>query len=432
MPDQSSSLFSFSAWKQRLVFWIGAIFVGLLIVMMTLLSDWAGQTYREISLIYPWFNFVIAPLGLSFTAWLTFRFFPGSERSGIPQVKTALEITDNLAERSRLISLRIVLGKLLLPIMGLFSGASVGFGGPAVHVGASIMASLGKAVKFPPHYMEKGLILAGSAAGFAAMFSAPLAGIVFAIEEMGRALEERISSLVLTAIIFSGVTAYAILDSYVFFNDKSLLMPWSQSWIAVPLCGILGGFMGGMFSNIIVTGCRQINKSGIPMFKIAFICGIYIALLGFFSNGDTFGTGYHETRAILEGQESIDPLYPFLKMIATCFTVFSGIPAGIFVPSIAAGAGLGVNLAHWFPVAPMGAMILLTMSAYFSGMLRSPITSFVIVMEMTNSHEILIPLMSTAFIAAGTSQLFNPVPLYRALSDSYRLDKTKPGKTDAN
>jgi H+/Cl- antiporter ClcA len=78
------------------------------------------------------------------------------------------------------------------------------------------MASLGKAVKFPPHYMERGFILAGSAAGFAAMFSAPLAGIIFAIEEMGRALEEKISSLVLTAIVFSGVTAYALLNNYIF------------------------------------------------------------------------------------------------------------------------------------------------------------------------------------------------------------------------
>ena len=98
-----------------------------------------------------------------------------------------------------------------------------------MHVGASIMLSLGRAIKFPPHYMEKGLILAGSEAGFAAMFSTPLAGIMFAIEEMGRTLEERISSLVITAIIFSGITAYALLNSYIYFEDESLIMPWGQS-----------------------------------------------------------------------------------------------------------------------------------------------------------------------------------------------------------
>ncbi len=430
MSEHSLSLFSVTAWKQRLVFWFGAIFVGLLIVTMTILSEWAGETYRNLSQQYFWFNFVVAPLGLSITAWLTFRFFPGSERSGIPQVKTALEITGNLEQRSKLLSLKIAIGKMLLPIMGLLSGASVGFGGPATHVGASFMASLGKAVKFPPHYMEKGLILAGSAAGFAAMFSAPLAGIIFAIEEMGRALEEKVSSLVLTAIVFSGVTAYAILNSYIFFSDKFLVMPWGQSWLAIPLCGIAGGVMGGLFSKIIISGSKLIKRMGFSIVTIAFVSGGIIAILGFYSHGDSFGTGYQQAKAILADQGNMDPLFPVYKMLATCATFFSGIPSGIFVPSIATGAGIGVNLANWFPIAPVSAMILLSMSAYFSGMLQSPLTSFVIVMEMTNSNEILIPLMAAAFFATSTSKLINPVPLYRALCDSYKAPVSNKGLKD--
>lgn len=433
MQKHYQSLLSIEAWKQRLVFWLGAIFLGILIVSMTSLSEWAADTYRSLSLKYPWFNFVIAPIGLSFTAWLTFRFFPGCERSGVPQVKVALEISDNLERRSQLISLRIMLGKMFLPIMGLLSGASVGFGGPAVHVGASLMASLGKAVKFPPHFMERGLILAGSAAGFAAMFSAPLAGIMFALEEMGRALEERISRLVLAAIVFSGVTAYAILNSEIFFTNKSFVMPWSESWIAVPLCGIIGGFLGGLFSKGLIVGGELVRKSGLSVVAIAFYCGIVIAILGYFSGGDTFGTGYQQTKAILLKSKEMDPWFPFLKMMATTVTGFSGIPSGIFVPSIATGAGFGVNLANWFPVAPVSAMVLLTMTAYFSGMLQSPLTSFVIVMEITGSHEILISLMATSFFATGTSRLINPVPLYRALCDGYQIPQnSKPSEDDDN
>ncbi len=425
MSEQSASLLSFSAWKQRLVFWLGAIFVGLLIVAMTLLSEWAANTYRILSQQFFWFNFIVAPLGLGLTAWLTFRFFPGSERSGIPQVKTALEIKDHLDDRKSLISLKIAVGKMILPIMGLLSGASVGFGGPAVHVGASFMSSIGKAVKFPAHYMERGLILAGSAAGFAAMFSAPLAGIVFAIEEMGRALEEKISSLVLTAIVFSGVTAYALLNNYIFFNDKSFIMPWGESWLAVPLCGIIGGFFGSLFSKIVIRGGRFLNRTGLSIVVIAFASGGVIAILGYYSEGDSFGTGYAQAKAILTHSHTMDPLFPFYKMLASCATFFSGIPSGIFVPSIATGAGFGVNLANWFPIAPAQAMILLTMTAYFSGMLQSPLTSFVIVMEMTGSHEILIPLMATAFFATATSRMVTPVPLYRALCDSYILPSKK-------
>jgi len=396
---------------------------------MTLLSEWAANSYRSLSILYPWFHFVIPPVGLGITAWITFRFFPGSERSGIPQVKTALEIAGN---REKLISLRIALEKQLLPIMGLLSGASVGFGCPAVHIGASIMLSLGKAVKFPPHYMERGLIVAGSAAGFAAMFSAPLAGILFAVEEMGRTLEERISSLVLTAIVFSGVTAYALLNSYIYFEDELLRMPWGQHWLAIPLCGITGGLLGGLFSKITIAVSRFLNRSRLSIVVIAIACGGVIATVNYFSDGLTVGTGYQQTKAILHSTTPLDISFPFLKMLATCATFFSGIPSGIFVPSLAVGAGLGIDLAHWFPVAPATVMILLTMTAYFSGMLQSPLTSFVIVMEMTNSHEIMIPLMATAFFATGTSKLINPVPLYLALCDAYTPSLGSPNITDKN
>ncbi len=426
MFKPNKSFLSANIWKYRLVFWLGAIFIGLLIAAMTLLSEWAAELYRTTSLAYPWFNFVVAPFGLAFTAWLTFRFFPGSQGSGIPQVKTALEIPYTLDERSKLVSLRIAIGKTFLPILGLLSGASVGFGGPATHVGASLMSSLAKAANFPSHYMSKGLLLAGSAAGFAAMFSAPLAGIMFAIEEMGRTLEERVSSLVLTAIIFSGVTAYSILHHNVFFTDNALAFPWGESWLAIPLCGVVGGLLGGIFSRIIVSGNHLLKKLQFSIVLVAFVCGGIIALLGFLSHGDSFGTGYQLAKSIIYSDAPIDPMLPVYKMLATCATFFSGIPSGIFVPAIATGAGFGANLAHWFPIAPASVMILLTITAYFSGMLQSPLTSFAIVLEITHSHEISIPIMAAAFIASGISKLINPQPLYRALCNAYQQYPVQP------
>ena len=110
-------------------------------------------------------------------------------------------------------------------------------------------------------------------------------------------------------------------------------------------------------------------------------------------------------------------------MLATIATFFSGIPSGIFVPSIATGAGLGANLASWFPIAPASVMILLTITAYFAGMLQSPLTSFVVVLEMTHSHDLSIPLMAAAFLASGTSKLINQEPLYRALCIAYQVHR---------
>jgi len=411
-------IWSTNTWQQRLIFWMGAVFIGIFISLMTKLSEWAGDTFVIFFRQYPELVFLIAPLGMGLTRWLTYFFFPNCEGSGVPQVKIALEINDDLDKRYQFLSLKMILGKMLLPIMGLFSGASVGFGGPAIQVGASVMTLLGKTVKSPAHYMEKGLILAGSAAGFAAMFSAPLAGIIFAIEEMGRSLEARISSLVLTTIILAGITAYALLDSHTYFNSRDLLMPWGKAWLAVPLCGIVGGVMGGVFSRVILTAAILVKRNKESVVLVAMVCGFYIATLAYITDGETLGTGYQQTKQILEGDTSMQPMYPFLRMLTVVVTAISGIPSGIFVPSISVGAGLGLDLAQWFPIAPMSAMILLTITAYFSGMLQSPITAFVMVMEISDSHGIMFALMASALIASATSHLINPVPLYRALCNN--------------
>jgi H+/Cl- antiporter ClcA len=201
--------------------------------------------------------------------------------------------------------------------------------------------------------MEKGLILAVSAAGFAAMFSMPLAGIIFAIEELSLSFEERITSLVLIPIILSGVTSYAIIHNYIYFQDESLIMPW----YAIPVFGMLGGLFGGIFSKSLILGNRLIKKTGLPIVAIAISCGAVFSLANYLSHGITAGTGYQQTKSIFQNLELMDASYPFLKMLATCATFFNGIPIGIFVPSLAKGAGFGVNLAQWLPIASVSVMI---------------------------------------------------------------------------
>ncbi|HHJ38092.1 MAG: hypothetical protein AXA67_02565 [Methylothermaceae bacteria B42] len=416
----ASSLFSASVWKQRLVFWSGAILVGLFISALTLVSEKAVAEFRQLHHYNPWLVFLICPFGLATVVWMTEGLFSGAERSGVPQVKAALSIHHNLALRSRFVSFRIAVGKVILTNLGLLSGASAGLGGPAIQIGASIMTSLGKAARFPTHYLERGFILAGSAAGFAALFSAPLTGIIFAIEELGHSMEEKIGSLVLTAIIFSGMTAFVVLDHYVFLESSQAVLPKGRSWLAVPLCGVAGGLMGGLFSTILLFSARRLAAISFHQrLLLAMACGLGLAAIGTYASGATFGTGYPMLKRILTDPDSMPLDFPFLKMLATYWTALCGIPAGLFVPSLSVGAGLGADLHTWLPLAPALTMILLTMTAYFSGMLQSPMTSFVLVMEMTDTHELLLPLMAASFIASGTSRLFNPQSLYTALTESY-------------
>ncbi len=410
-------LLSRLAWRIQLVFWSGAILVGLVATMLAILSEEADDYFHVLAEYSGVIPFILPPVGLMLISWLTNKFFQGSEGSGIPQTIVTMQKSEQFYLRKSLLSLRVSVGKFLMTILGLLSGLSIGREGPTVHIGASIMYSLGKFTRFPPHYIEKGLILAGGSAGVAAAFNAPLAGIVFAIEELSRSFEEKNSGIILTAVVLAGMTAIAIQGNYIYFGSVYTVLPTDTSWIAIPVCGVLGGLFGGLFSQTLISGSRALK----PMLKkyptrVALICGITISMLGYFSSGATFGTGYNEAAGIISGTSEYDPWFPFLKVFATVASYLSGVPGGIFSPSLTAGAGFGVNFYNWLPVAPYETMILLGMLAYFSGVIQSPITAFVIVMEMTDNHDVLLALMATSIIAHGTSRIVCPVPIYRALA----------------
>lgn len=412
----TSPLFSAALWKQRLVFWLGAITVGAFISILTLFSEWAVVQFLRFYRSLGFWLLLYCPFGMILTLWLTERFFAGAEKSGVPQVKAALAIHRDLNLRERFVSFRIAVGKVLLTNMALLSGGSLGLGGPAIQIGASIMTSMGRWARLPPHYLERGMIMAGSAAGFAALFSAPLAGIMFAIEEMGRSLEERISSLVIIAIVLSGISAYLILKQYVFLEARDLFLPFGIGWLAIPLCGTVGGLAGGLFSRLLIEAMstlQRFRQSARLLFAALF--GLLLALLALISDGTAFGTGYPFIKIILNAPELMPPLFPLTKWTATLITALSGVPGGLFVPSLSIGAGLGVWLHHLFPYAPITVVVMLAMVAFFSGMLQAPMTAFVLVMEITDTHELLLPLMATAFIATIVSSLVTP-PLYATLT----------------
>jgi len=174
--------------------------------------------------------------------------FQGAEGSGIPQAIAALSMSSH-AMRSKVLSIKVALAKIFLTCLGLLSGASIGREGPTVHVGASIMYSLRK---FMPNLrsrdMTRVLILAGGAAGISAAFNTPLAGIIFAIEEMSRSFEERKSGTLLIAVVLAGVTALSVLGEYIYFGQSTESIALSSAWIAVLACGVVGGFYSVAYS----------------------------------------------------------------------------------------------------------------------------------------------------------------------------------------
>ena len=405
------------------MFWAGALLVGGTAALFAVIAARADKFSHGFLSLHPLLPFLVIPVGLTAIAWLTRRVFPGSQGSGIPQAIAAL----NMRGKESLLSLKIAFGKILLTVLGLLCGASIGREGPTVHVGAALMFSLGRIAQFPPHYLERGLILAGGAAGVAAAFNTPLAGVVFVIEEMSRSFEQRTSGIVLTAVIFAGLTAMSILGSYEYFGYSNAAITDLQDWLAIPVCGVIGGLFGGLFSTTLIAASRRIAPiAGRNPLRVAFLCGLALATIGLLSGNLALGTGYEEAKLIVTGAGEHNPAYPILKMLATLASYLSGIPGGIFAPSLATGAGLGDTLGHWLPVAPLEVMILLGMVAYFSGVVQAPMTAFVIVMEMTAQQHMLLALMATALIAHGTSHLVCPRSLYHSLALGFQAPEERP------
>jgi H+/Cl- antiporter ClcA len=412
---------SWNAWQIRLALWGGALAVGLAATLFAKAADQANDVFQKILEHGTWLPFILTPAGLMLVSWLTRNWFPGTQGSGIPQALAALEAHSRDSLRSKMLSMRIAFGKIFLTLLGLGVGASIGREGPTVHVGASIMYALGKRVRFSPHYLEKALILGGGSAGIAAAFNTPIAGIVFAIEELSRSFEQKTNGIVLTAVIFAGVTAQAVLGNYNYFGISSASMGDWHDWLAIPLGGVIGGLMGGAFSQILVSGSERLApfRSRYPMW-IAAICGLSIAVVGFTSGGLSYGTGYNEAKEIIHHSgPGIGIGYPFYKFFATVASYLSGIPGGIFAPSLAAGAGVGADMARLFPQISADVLIMLGMVGYFTGVVQSPITGFIIVMEMTDNHSLLLPLMATSFLANGVSKLVCKKPIYHALAAAF-------------
>ncbi|SAK71532.1 Cl-channel, voltage gated [Caballeronia hypogeia] len=414
-------------WLHYGVFWLGAVATGLVAVMYAWLIDFGYDTFLRARAICWWLPLLLTPAIGALCVWATRRFFAGAEGSGIPQVIAMLH--DGRELGPRLLTIRILIGKIALSFLSILGGFTIGREGPTIHVGAALMFSLrgfypARLRSMRAGALERSLALAGAAAGLSAAFNAPLAGVVFAIEELTRSFEQRTSGVLITAIIFAGIVSLALQGNYTYFGtiDLSGRFPDSLA-LAVILLGAVTGVAGGIFCWLLLNTQRWMPARLIDWrlsHPVAFAaaCGLFIAVLGVAAGGHTFGSGYAEARGMLEGNSQLGASYPLLKMASMVGSYLPGVPGGLFAPSLAIGAGIGNALHLVFGGMELPMLIALGMVGYLAAVTQSPITAFVIVIEMINGHALVLSLMATALISSQVSKLFAP-PLYEALAEKY-------------
>ncbi|MET3138865.1 H+/Cl- antiporter ClcA [Undibacterium sp. GrIS 1.2] len=425
-PVLSSSLIFriVDIWHRGAAWILGPLLVGTMAVGLAFGGEQASKLNNWVLTAAPYSPLIFMPLGFALLAYLSRRFFPGSQGSGIPQTVAAINTLDT-AKNNKLLSLRIAIGKILLTLGGLTIGALIGREGPTVQIGASIMHMFYGRGPFQNAEARRTLILAGGAAGIAAAFNTPLAGIMFAIEELSKRHAFSANSSTLITVIVSGLISLSLLGNYTYFGSTGAELDWRSGVWAILVCGIIGGGAGGLFSQLLISVSSRLPPRLANLLRnrallFAAVCGLIVALIGIYTNGLVFGTGYQSTRLTLEDSGTLPWYFGIAKLIATLLSSVCGISGGIFAPSLAVGAGIGDNIATLFPnLATHGAIVLLVMAAYLSGVTRAPVTSFIIMMEMTDSHQMLVPLMSASVIASAISKFICPTPLYHKLAERF-------------
>ena len=436
-----------SGWRAILASLVGAVMAGVG-ALFFIFADRGATTFSAwLWSSAPWAVFLLMPLGLLLILWLRDHVFPWTEGTGIPQTIAALEKGPGEL-RDRMFSPRVATGKAVLTALGLFSLFSIGREGPSVQLGACFMHWAGRWVRFPVQLAERGLIMAGGAAGIAAAFNAPVAGLVFAFEEIGRCFDKRNLGIIIRTVMVACLVSLVFVGNYYSFGEvdfgRSLPLEFLSPgpWAAVLIVGVVGGLLGGLFAKVLLLLVPKVTRLMRSHFApVAVVIGLACAALAWFSNGATLGTGHDAARAlVLQGspaylstlpaeevaaleatRDNLGPWYALQRAAASMLVLLTGIPGGLFDPSFSVGAGLGQATAGWFAWsgASLQGLILLWIVAYFSGVVQSPMTSFIIVIEMTGAIAFTLPLGLASIVAYEVSRRVCPVALYEALAQNF-------------
>jgi H+/Cl- antiporter ClcA len=420
-PALRKELSDWRLWWGRAMVVLMAVIAGWTIVGFTWITEQAlGFFVAGRSRVW-WAPLLWTPACAAAIVWCTRRWAPAAAGSGIPQVIAALDPALPSSDIGKFASLRISAAKLILTSWGLLAGLSLGREGPSVQIAAGLMvqarALMPRRSAIHPH----SLLVAGGAAGIAAAFNTPLAGVMFAIEELARVPEQRNSGLIIAAIVLAGVVAVSAHGNSTYFGvihapaiDWGLLLPGV-------VVAIMAGAAGGLFSRLLLASLGGQGRDPLSRLRrrhpvvFAATCGLIVAVIGIVTGGAAFGSGYAPTQALVEGTGDPGALYGLLKFIATWLTTWSGVPAGVFAPCLAIGAAIGQDIATLFHHPHGAALIALGMVAFLAAVTQAPLTSFIIVMEMVDGHAMVLSLMACALVATVVSRLVSP-PLYTSLA----------------
>ena len=394
---------------------IGAL-VGLVVVAFILLTG------RLAALMYPaggagWRRILIPTLGSLVTGYLLFKYFPLARGSGIPQTRAALFIHDGR------ISLRSVVGKFVCCSISLASGIPLGREGPAVYIGSGLASVIARRLGLSRAQIRS-LIPVGGAAALAAAFNTPIAAVLFSLEEIVGDLHAPVLGSVVLASATAWMVLHLVLGDNPLFHVPGYHLVSPAELGAYVVLGIVGGLSSVAFVKLLLWLRARFAKLPTASLWIQpVVGGLTVGVFGYFVP-QVLGVGYDQVERVLNGDVilKVVAILAVLKIIATSVAYASGNAGGIFGPSLFIGAMVGATVgavAHLlFPAstAGPGAYALVGMGTAFAGIIRTPLTSVIMIFEVTRDYTIIVPLMISNLIAFYISQKLQKEPIYEALA----------------
>jgi len=436
--ERGNSWQTFLAGREEQVFLvltllIGAL-VGLVVVAFILVTERFGAR------LYPaggaaWRRVLIPAIGSLGIGYLLYRFFPNARGSGVPQTKAAL-----YAREGR-ITLKTILGKFFCTSVTLASGIPLGREGPAVQVGAGIASVLGRKLGLSPEKV-KALIPVGAAAAVAAAFNTPLAAVLFSLEEVVGDLHAPVLGSVVLASATSWAVLRLLLGNHPLFEVPQYQLVHPAEFALYAVLGVAGGLVSAAFTRLLL-GLRK-KFLAFPRETIWFqpvAGGLLVGLMGWFVP-QALGVGYGHVGEALKGnmEWKLMALLLVLKLVSVAVSYASGNAGGIFGPSLFMGAMLGGVVGtignKFFPghVATPGAYALVGMGTAFAGVVRAPMTSVVMIFEITRDYAVIVPLMISNLVSLFIASRLQKKPIYEMLAqqDGIHLPTAESRELEGN
>ncbi|MBI1307491.1 MAG: chloride channel protein [Bacteroidetes bacterium] len=408
-------------------FWAGAFVSGGIAVLYAKLFSLAEEGTKLIFAWADWTFFIITPACFVLSWWIVLKYSPYAKGSGIPQVSASIELANPKYYHyvNALLSIRVVVIKILSSLVLVFGGGVIGREGPTIQISASVFKKIND---FLPHWYPKiskrNMIITGAAAGLASAFNTPLGGIVFAIEELTKTHFNFFKSALLTGVIIAGLTALSFLGPYLYLGYPELNDFHVSIILAIIPLSIVTGFGGSGMGRAIIYLLKFLSrfKKKIKIVGYLALFGVIVAALAIFVDKHIFGSGKEIMVSTLFSNEKQVAWYlPIFRVIGSILSFATGGSGGIFAPSLSAGASFGAVFAEWFDLSETASnlLILCGMTGFLTSITRSPFTSSILVLEMTNSHNVIFFIMVSSLIANITATVVSRHSFYDYLKDQY-------------